>query len=320
MRPLFLLLLCAGLGPCAAAHSRTRTPAPACGCDQNQCGCGDQCGCKQCVPSAREKTSSTEPSKSAEAAPGIQDNSFLVEEAYNQEFGVVQHIQTFQRMWNSKDWAYAFTQEWPFDPRPRHQLSYTLGVLHSGSHPESGSGLGDLILNYRYQLLGGGKEKVAFSPRISLMFPTGSTRAGRGVGGVGYQMALPLSWVLSEKVVTHWNLGATMLPVAHNDSGSKAATFGYNFGQSVVWLARPRVNFLLETVVTRFQTVTSPDTTTWNTVFLLNPGIRWAYNLRNGLQIVPGVGVPLGVGPSAGERGVFLYLSIEHPFRKLPKT
>jgi hypothetical protein len=29
--------------------------------------------------------------------------------------------------------------------------------------------------------------------------------------------------------------------------------------------------------------------------------------------------VPLGVGPSAGERAVLLYLSFEHPFRKLPK-
>jgi hypothetical protein len=46
-------------------------------------------------------------------APKIEDNSFLVEEAYNQEFGVVQHIQNFQRYWNSKDWIYTFTQEWP---------------------------------------------------------------------------------------------------------------------------------------------------------------------------------------------------------------
>ena len=316
MRPLLLFLLWpfAGLGPFADAHAQTPAPAEVGGCNQ------DQCGCAQSVLTARDKPSCMAQSEPAENSPGIQDNSFLVEEAYNQEFGVVQHIQTFQRLWNSKDWAYTFTQEWPVDPHPRHQLSYTLSVLHSGAHPDSGSGLGDLILNYRYQLLGGGKEKVAFSPRVSLVFPTGSSRQGRGVGSVGYQTALPLSWVLSEKVVTHWNLGVTVLPVAHNDSGDKAATVGYNFGQSFVWLARPRVNFLLETVVARFQTVTSPNAATWNTVFLVNPGIRWAYNLRNGLQIVPGVGVPLGVGPSAGERGLFLYLSVEHPFHKLPKT
>ena len=316
MRPLpsFLRCLFAVLAPLAAARAQTPAPAAVRGCNQ------DQCGCDQSIPPAADQSSGKGQSVAAENAPGIQDNSFLVEEAYNQEFGVVQHIQTFQRLWNSKDWGYTFTQEWPLDLHPRHQLSYTLGVLHSGARPDSGAGFGDLILNYRYQLIGGGKSKVAFSPRISLLIPTGSTRAGRGVGSVGYQVALPVSWVLSEKVVTHWNLGTTMIPRAQDNSGDHSATFGYNVGQSFVWLARPRVNFLLETVFARFQTVTAPNTTAWNTVLLLNPGIRWAYNLRNGLQIVPGVGVPLGVGPSAGERGLFLYLSVEHPFRKLPKT
>src|SRR5215470_11629949 len=310
---LFLMGTLAGAGPFSAAGAQS-APAAEAGCVHAQCGCGPR------VESRKDTASVQQPSQHVDDGPGIQDNSFLVEEAYNQEFGVVQHIQTFQRLWNSKDWAYTFTQEWPVDPRPRHQLSYTLGVLHSGAHAGSGSGFGDLILNYRYQVLGGSEAKLSFSPRISVLFPTGSTHQGRGVGGVGYQTALPFSWVLSKKVVTHWNLGATMIPVARDDSGDKAATFGYNFGQSVVWLARPRVNFLLETVVARFQTVASPDITNWNTVVLLNPGIRWAYNFQNGLQIVPGVAVPLGVGPSAGARGIFLYLSFEHPFRKLPKT
>jgi hypothetical protein len=35
-------------------------------------------------------------SAKASSDPVIQDNSFLVEEAYNQDAGVVQHIQTFQ--------------------------------------------------------------------------------------------------------------------------------------------------------------------------------------------------------------------------------
>jgi len=45
-----------------------------------------------------------------------------------------------------------------------------------------------------------------------------------------------------------------------------------------------------------------------------------AYNFENGLQIVPGIGVPIGIGPSSGEKGIFLYLSFEHPFRKLPQN
>ena len=33
---------------------------------------------------------------------GIQDNSFLIEESYNQDYGVVQHINNFERLWQSK--------------------------------------------------------------------------------------------------------------------------------------------------------------------------------------------------------------------------
>jgi hypothetical protein len=251
--------------------------------------------------------------------PNIEDNSFLVEEAYNQEFGVVQHIQNFQRYWNSKDWIYTFTQEWPVDRSPRHQLSYTLAALHSGDQRGSGGGFGDVILNYRYQVLGAGVSKVAFSPRFSLLFPTGDYRRGRGAGGTGIQGALPLSIELTRKLVTHWNVGTTIIPNAKNTVGETGTTFGYNFGQSFVWLAKPRFNVLLETVFNRSQQVTGPKTTEWTSDLLLSPGVRWAYNFDNGLQIVPGIAVPVGVGPSSGEKGVLLYLSFEHPYRKLPE-
>ena len=256
---------------------------------------------------------------SLEVTPPIQDNSFLVEEAYNQEFGVVQHIQTFQRLWNSKDWAYTFTQEWPVDASPRNQLSYTLVSLHSGEHPETSGGVGDFVLNYRYQALGSGKAKLAFSPRVSVLLPTGDYRRARGAGSTGIQTQLPVSLVVTKKLVAHWNAGATLIPNARNDSGARAATFGYNLGQSFVWLVHPRFNFFLETVFYRYEDVIAPRRTQWSSTLLLNPGIRWAYNFKSGLQIVPGVALPFGAGPSSGEKGVFLYLSFEHPYRKLPK-
>src|SRR6476660_8917897 len=57
----------------------------------------------------------------------IEDNSFLIEEAYNQEPGVVQHI--FQSVYSSgprqRGWAFAFTQEWPIGGQD-HQFSYTV--------------------------------------------------------------------------------------------------------------------------------------------------------------------------------------------------
>ena len=253
------------------------------------------------------------------AAPGIQDNSFLVEEAYNQNFGVVQHISSFTRFFDSKDWNYTFTQEWPAPGDERHQLSYTLVALHAGAFPGSGVGIGDVFLNYRYQLVGSGETRVAFSPRLSLIFPTGDSTVGRGSGSFGLQTNFPLSVVLGRKLVSHWNAGATFFPHAQDASGDRAATAGYNFGQSFIWLTNARFNVMLETVFARSQTVVSSDHTEWTSSLFLSPGVRWAYNFKNGLQIVPGIGVPLGVGPSAGEKGVLLYLSFEHPFRKIPK-
>ena len=251
-------------------------------------------------------------------APPIQDNSFLVEEAYNQEFGVVQHISNFTRLWDSKDWAYTFTQEWPAPFDPRHQLSYTVAMQHAGAFAGSGLGMGDLLLNYRYQLVGNGDTRLAFAPRLSLILATGDPAAGRSFGGTGLQTNLPVSFVLLPKLVTHWNAGATFVPHASNQFGEHASVAGYNLGQSFVWLARPRFNVLLEAVYSASEAVSGEHQTCATSYLYLNPGIRWAYNFKSGLQIVPGVGVPVGVGPSRGEKGIFLYLSLEHPFRRLP--
>jgi hypothetical protein len=248
----------------------------------------------------------------------IQDNSFLVEEAYNQEYGVVQHIQGFQQMWPGGAWAYSFTQEWPVDPAPRNQLSYTIPVvnLHSGG----GAGVGDVLLNYRYQVYGSGDTRVAFAPRASLVLPTGDWRRARGMGSTGVQFMLPLSTVITKKLVMHWNAGATLLPGARDPGGDRADVYAYNFGQSTIWLATHHFNVMFESIFQRNELVVGPEHTQWQSTALLSPGIRWAWNLSNGLQIVPGIAAPIGVGPSAGQRGIFVYLSFEHPYRKLKET
>src|SRR6185369_4957863 len=159
----------------------------------------------------------------AKEEPQIQDNSFLVEEAYNQERGVVQHINTFSRMWNSKDWSYSFTQEWPAPGNWHHQLSYTLVGMHAGANSGTGGGMGDTIFNYRYQAIGSGESRLAFSPRLSLLLPTGNVLEGRGLGAVGGQVNLPVSIVLHRRVVTHWNIGGTFVPRAQNADRFRAS-------------------------------------------------------------------------------------------------
>jgi hypothetical protein len=250
------------------------------------------------------------PIRAQEPQP-IQDNSFLVEEAYNQEAGVVQHISTFTRFFSSGAWAYTFTQEWPAPGHPRHQLSYSLAMLSTGDMRSAGAG--DSMFNYRYQLIGSGDTRVAFAPRVSLIAPTGSVRLDRGAGGFAAQVNLPLSVELSRKLVTHWNVGTTLVPHAGNAEGQRAATTAYNLGQSFVWLVKPRFNVLLESVWGGGEAVVSNGMTQRSHTALVNPGVRWAHNFKNGLQVVPGIGIPVGIGPSAGERGVFLYLSFEHP-------
>ncbi len=250
----------------------------------------------------------------AEKEPIIQDNSFLVEEAYNQNYGVVQHIQTFQRQWISRDWAYSFTQEWPVDIAPRNQLSYTIPVVHSGG---DGSGIGDVALNYRYQLFGDGDAKYAMAPRLSVLLPTGDSRRGFGAGGAGLQFQLPLSVVHNNKVTTHWNLGTTIAPSQKNPFGETAKTYGVNAGQSFIFAVNSRLNLMLETVWASTESVAAKDKTLRENAVLLSPGVRWAYNFKSGMQIVPGVAFPVGVGPSSGDWGVLFYFSIEHPYRKL---
>ena len=124
-----------------------------------------------------------------------------------------------------------------------------------GAYPGSGSGWGDTILNYRYQLLGNGESRAAFSPRLSLLLPSGDESQGRGLGGVGVQTSLPLSVVLHPKLLSHSNVGGTFVSHAHNAVHDRASTVGYNLGQSFIWLANPRFNVMMETVYVSAQSV-----------------------------------------------------------------
>ncbi len=241
----------------------------------------------------------------------IQDNSFLVEEAYNQEDGVIQHISFFQLL-STGDWAFTQTDEWPLRTI-KHQLSLTMAATHAEGFADTG--FGDTFINYRYQLVGSGETRLAISPRISLLLPTGSAASDRGMGGAGLQVNLPLSFELNKHLVTHWNVGTTWIPRAQNQYHQRATSLGANLGQSVVWTVSPRFNALVETVWMSSPQVAGPGVTTPDKNLFISPGIRWSHNFKNGLQIVPGVGLPIGVGPSSGQVGAIFYLSFEHGFR-----
>jgi hypothetical protein len=243
----------------------------------------------------------------------IEDNSFLVEEAYNQERGVVQHINTFSRSTRGTGWMYTFTQEWPMGGQT-HQFSYAVPVVRNDDAPDEATGLGDIALNYRYQV--GVREHAwfALAPRLTMLLPTGASRRALGSGGAGFQVNLPFSAELPGDFVAHSNAGMTYTPRARDAFGNSAATRSYSLGQSVIWLAYPKLNVMLESTWTSAQDVTGPRQTARSTEFLLSPGLRGAIDFPSGLQIVPGLAFPFGIGSSRGERAVFVYLSFEHPF------
>lgn len=251
----------------------------------------------------------------AAGAKPIQDNSFLVEEAYNQEPGVIQHISLFTRDQRSGDWVYAFTEEWPARGQT-HQASVTVAVqgLTAGDRREVG--MGDLALNYRWQAVGNGDSAVAVAPRLSVLLPTGDSAKGLGSGAVGGQVNLPVSAVLGSRFVGHFNLGATFAPSADSELG-EGDLAGIHLGQGLVWLAHPNVNVMLEAAYSVAETVTGRGTVREES-FLVSPGVRGAIDLPLGVQAVGGVAFPLGFGPSSGDRAIIGYLSFEHAVTKRP--
>jgi hypothetical protein len=239
----------------------------------------------------------------------IEDNSFLIEEAYNQEAGVVQHAQALLYDRRTREWLYSFTQEWPVGSQ-LHQLSYTLPITRTAD--PTGTGLGDLAINYRYQAIR--TETLAMAPRISIVTPTGDWRKARGNGAAGLQVQLPVSVELGEKVVAHVNAGATRTPRARAADGSRASLTSTSFGGSVVYLAAPSFNWMLEVLTSNDESVEDGGGKRRERTTLVSPGFRYAIDHASGAQTVLGMALPQGVNPGPKTRGIFLYLSYEHSF------
>lgn len=247
------------------------------------------------------------------AADGrIRDNLFLLEEAYNQEPGVIQHISVFQMSPRTRGWSYSYTDEWPV-PADLHQLSVTLDV--SGLPQGGPVSFGDVLLNYRLQALGrGGKGTVAMAPRLSMVLPTGSVAKGTGRGAIGVQVALPVSIEMGRFFVTHLNAGLTVTPSAHAPGGRTETALDATGGLAMVWQPVSWMNPLVEVVYRNEEELMARGSRRVASV-VVNPGLRLAIDVPGtGLQIVPGVGAPIRLWPGGDrEVGVVGYLSFEHP-------
>lgn len=231
----------------------------------------------------------------------IMDNSFLVEEAYNQEPRIFQNIFGFTRQ--GGDWQMTFTQEWPA-PSMRHQLSYTVGAQSAGST----SGFADVYLNYRFQALEEGPGRPAFAPRLSLIVPSGRHAAGGGDGGM--QANLPLSKQRGD-VAYHWNAGLTWLP-----RGERADLVSPFLAGSAIYRLRPMLHLMLESVLNFDAGDTPPGRIERTRSITLSPGVRGGWTLAEDTQLILGGAIPITRVSGEASIGVFGYLSYELPFKK----
>jgi hypothetical protein len=238
-------------------------------------------------------------------AKALQDNSFLIEEAYNQEPGVVQHILNIRKQ--GRDWDLVFTQEWPLWSM-EHQFSYSIPFTRLRSSGQRASGIGDVYLNYRYQFWTETMTRPAFAPRFSFIVPSGDETRGLGDGSNGMQINLPFSKIVSDRVTLHANAGYTRM---FDIEGLK--TNSYTLGGSVVYAASRTLNFMLEGLHDWSEAVDTGEIVR-ERAFTLSPGIRYAFNLDAG-QLVVGAGAPMVfVSGQRTSYGAIIYLSFEHSF------
>lgn len=256
----------------------------------------------------------TPPEKPQRPIDGIMDNSFLIEEAYNQEAGVVQHIFTAAygalkfRGPEERTWNLSFTQEIPV-PDMTHQFSYTVPYTLAETRGESRHGVGDVLLNYRFQAYFDEKTLTGFAPRFSLVLPTGNEKDGFGNNTLGYQWLLPFSTTIGERWFFHANAGLTFLP----EVGARPThdLLNYNLGASAIYCASDRLNFMLEWIGGWNESPNDRGGSRHDFATLISPGARYAFNFANESQVVVGLGVPVGLTAAAPDVGVFLYFSFE---------
>jgi hypothetical protein len=242
----------------------------------------------------------------AQAAPDarrpfeIADNSFLVEEAFNQEAGVFQNILVF-RPPRAGAWELEFTQEWPLGGQ-RHQFSFTvpLAGVRASAAEDYHVTRGPLALTYRYQLTVEEGAGFASSPRLSVLIPREDVADQWGV-----QINLPFSRQFSNFYV-HANAGSTI------EQLGSAATTRWHAAGSVIYRVLPMVHAMLESV---YRTDELESDAGWEDDWVLSPGFRAGINLGDH-QLVLGAALPIGLREANDTRHFITYISYELPFMR----
>jgi hypothetical protein len=231
----------------------------------------------------------------------IADNSFLVEEAFNQEAGIFQNILLFQ--WpNSQEWSLEFTQEWPVGTQ-RHQLSYTIPIVRVFDGIDAEIRRGTIALNYRYQLTTEESAFAATSPRVSFLVPDFPDDDRQ----YGLQFNLPVSKQFAN-VYLHANAGLTIDGI----SSERGTDSRPHVAGSLIYRMRPMLHLMFESVY-RFNEHERVDGR--GDSWVISPGVRAGWNFGD-KQLVLGIALPLGVVHDEDTQNLLAYFSYELPFMR----
>ncbi|WP_408098048.1 hypothetical protein ACJVC5_03740 [Peredibacter sp. HCB2-198] len=241
----------------------------------------------------------------------IEDNSFLLEEAYNQEWGVYQFIQQYQTYNNSNNFTYAFTNEIPITDKT-HQFSYGFGYERYDG-VEHGS-ITDTTLSYRWQPVN--RDGILIAERFGLVVPTGSVEKGTSAGVYGFEFVQAATITMAPQWMNHWNFGFKVLPAAKTAGVDKRRTLTtFKAGTSLIYFLSDHFNLMLEGLLESGQGIDEDGNKIVETSFTINPGFRFDWNLDwKDTQIVPGVSFPTELINGPTQQAVLVYLSIEPKF------
>ena len=242
------------------------------------------------------------PASSASTPFEVVDNSFLVEEAFNQDPGVVQNIFNWTRDGDGA-WNASFTQEWPL-VGVTHQISYAVPFVGGAG---AAAHLGGVLLNYRYQVSEESTGHPAIASRFSVILPTGSSEDGSDRTGLQTNVALSRQ---VGNLYVHANAGFTWMIHVPVSSADERNLLSPQVAASLVWRLAPMLQLMLESVALFQQSVDL----THERLVTISPGFRRGWNVGK-RQIVAGAAVPVTTGGGDRTAALLLYGSYETPFK-----
>lgn len=239
----------------------------------------------------------------------IEDNSFILEEAYNQKPGQFQFIQAYRSYKSGKETRFISEGEMPLGSE-KHQFSYQV----TREKDEAPGSIGDTTLNYRIQSTN--EPDLLMAHRFGLILPTGSVDKESSYGVTGLKYVQATSFLLNDYWDSHLNLLFNHYPEAKVNFSDKRRTLNeYGIGSSFIYHWKDNLNFLMELTYETLEKLNLNGKKKYESAFTINPGVRTAIDLSwKETQIVPGLAFPIRFQDDHIDHGVFLYLSIEPQF------